>query len=411
MGQLLTEKKNGTVVTTMTYDNYGNIRTKNGTVYTYDTTWKDKLTKVGTKSIVYDASGNPTNYLGTALTWEKGRQLKNYGSYAYRYNKDGIRTQKIENGKTHDYILDGTSIIKEIVNNGDASCQGYTNEYLYDIDGSVCGIIYNGTAYYFYKNLQGDVIAIADSTGTVKAAYTYDAWGKCTVVSDTSGCNIANINPFRYRGYYYDVETGLYYLQSRYYDPEIGRFINSDNASVLFFEKQIYGVGNVFCYANNNVLNRSDFDGYFSILSFVVSFGIDAIIWAVFSSGAIAWTSVTQPIKAAARIWGKELLKKHLFKAIKGFWGKLLETILKISSKLVPIIKKAVGWLFRKWAAKLTAQSLASTIIGGIGSISINNFLNAIIPNITMFLSIGGFIAGLWDYFSDKSLDGWIKLF
>ena len=109
-----------------------------------------------------------------------------------------------------------------------ACCPKYTNEYLYDIDGTVCGLKYNGTAYYFYKNLQGDVIAIADDTGAVKATYTYDAWGAYEIESDTSGCNIATINPFRYRGYYYDTETDLYYLQSRYYNPEVGRFINAD---------------------------------------------------------------------------------------------------------------------------------------------------------------------------------------
>ena len=189
MGQLVTETVNGTGKNVMTYDNYGNIKTKNGTVYTYDTAWKDKLTKVGTRTITYDAGGNPTSYLGTTLTWEKGRQLKTYGSYTYQYNKDGIRTQKAENGKTHNYILDGSSIIKEIVNNGDASCQGYTNEYLYDIDGTVCGLIYNGTAYYFYKNLQGDVIAITNDSGSEVAKYSYDAWGVCSIASDTSGCN------------------------------------------------------------------------------------------------------------------------------------------------------------------------------------------------------------------------------
>ena len=205
----------------MTYDKYGNILTKNGKTYTYDTTWKDLLTKYNNQTITYDTQGNPTTYLGKTLTWEKGRQLKTYGSNAYAYNNEGIRIRKQTGTEIHEYVLDGTNIVKEVVTDA-ACCPKYTNEYLYDIDGTVCGLKYNGTAYYFYKNLQGDVIAIADDTGAVKATYTYDAWGVCTVASDTSGCNIATINPFRYRGYYYDTETDLYYLQSRYYDPEVG---------------------------------------------------------------------------------------------------------------------------------------------------------------------------------------------
>ena len=80
---------------------------------------------------------------------------------------------------------------------------------LYDNEESVCGIIYNGTPHYFLKNLQCDIIAIANSNGEIEARYTYDAWGVCTIVSDSTGI-IASVNPFRYRGYYYDQEIGLY---------------------------------------------------------------------------------------------------------------------------------------------------------------------------------------------------------
>ena len=160
---------------------------------------------------------------------------------AYAYNKDGIRTKKQTTTEIHEYILDGTNIVKEIVTDI-CNCPKYTNEYLYDLDGTVCGLKHEGTAYYFYKNLQGDVIAITDDTGAVVARYTYDAWGKVLTVTDANGTaitdinHIANINPFRYRSYYYDTETELYYLQSRYYDPEVGRFINEDNEQSLLSE-------------------------------------------------------------------------------------------------------------------------------------------------------------------------------
>ncbi len=205
----------------------------------------------------------------------KGRQLKQFGNYSYKHNNDGIRIEKVENCKTHKYILDGTNILKEIVEETCCNCTGYTNEYLYDLDGTVCGLKYNGTAYYFYKNLQGDVIAITDETGAVVARYSYDAWGKCKVESDTSGVGIANINPFRYRSYYYDAEIGMYYLQSRYYDPEVGRFINADEILYLGREK-LPTFYNTFTYCENSPVLHVDSRGFASkkIYNGIVGFGI-----------------------------------------------------------------------------------------------------------------------------------------
>ena len=105
---------------------------------------------------------------------------------------------------------------------------------LYDNEESVCGIIYNGTPHYFLKNLQCDIIAIANSNGEIEARYTYVAWGAIKGISGTDeGISIAVDNPFRYRGYYYDVEIGLYYLQRRYYDAQVGRFINCDEEEIV----------------------------------------------------------------------------------------------------------------------------------------------------------------------------------
>ena len=268
LGQLLTETKEEIVVNTMTYDLYGNITEKNGVPYTYGNgTWKDLLTDVGNQPISYDANGNPIKYRGNSLTWEKGRQLKQFGAFTYKYNNDGIRIEKTENCKVHKYILDGTNILKEIVEDTCCNCTGYTNEYLYDLDGTVCGIKHNGTAYYFYKNLQGDVIAITDETGAVVARYSYDAWGKCKVESDTSGVNIATVNPFRYRSYYYDQETGLYYLQSRYYDPEVGRFINADDINCIGAPSELLN-NNLWSYCTNNPVNKDDPCGYASFSDF-----------------------------------------------------------------------------------------------------------------------------------------------
>ena len=145
---------------------------------------------------------------------------------------------------------------------------------MYDNEDSVCGIIYNNVPYYFRKNLQGDIIEIVDKDAKRVARYSYDAWGACTVVS---GSNIiAYRNPFRYRGYYYDIENKLYYLNSRYYDPAVGRFINADAIKVTLISNRIL-LSNLYTYcANNPVMDRDDTGRWGLITSMAIGalFGI-----------------------------------------------------------------------------------------------------------------------------------------
>ena len=256
LGQLLTEKYKAVsedafvTVNEMTYDNYGNIVSKNGKTYTYDSTWKDLLISCDGQSITYDAQGNPTSYLGHTLTWEKGRQLKSFDNNVYTYDVNDVRVSKTVNGITHRYTLDGTKILRETWGNN-------TLIPMYDNEDNVCGIIYNDAPYYFFKNLQGDVIAIVDKDAQTVAKYSYDAWGVCTISQDSSDCGIATVNPFRYRGYYYDSEIGMYYLQTRYYDPSVGRFVNGDNP-VLESAAGIIRECNIYMYCNNCPIMGSD---------------------------------------------------------------------------------------------------------------------------------------------------------
>ncbi len=260
-GQLLSETNDGVAVNTMTYDAYGNILTKNGKAYTYgDSTWKDLLTSYDGQSIAYDAQGNPTSYLGHTLAWEKGRQLKSFDSNTYTYNANGVRTSKTVNGVQHTYTLEGSKILREVWGSN-------TLVPLYDNESSVCGIIYNDTPYYFFKNLQGDIISITDMDGDVIARYSYDAWGVCTITQDSSTVGIASINPYRYRGYYFDGEIGLYYLQSRYYNPTIGRFINVDGLIVWGMIDPTLTSCNLFSYTHNDPINHTDYWGYMEFSS------------------------------------------------------------------------------------------------------------------------------------------------
>ncbi len=255
LGQLLTEVVNGVVINTMTYDNYGNILTKNGIEYNYDSLWKDKLVSYNGQTITYDAGGNPLSYLGHTLTWEKGRQLKSFDNITYTYNANGIRTSKTVRGITHRYFLEGTKILSENWDNN-------TLVPLYDSADEICGIKYNEISYYFINNLQNDVIAITDANGETIARYSYDTWGVCTIESDSTDCKIATINPFRYRGYYYDSDIQMYYLQSRYYNPVVGRFVCQDTASILScYGSEVLDI-NLFAYCENSVVTYVDYDGY-----------------------------------------------------------------------------------------------------------------------------------------------------
>ena len=153
--------------------------------------------------------------------------------YYYKYNDQGVRTEKIVDGVVHKYYLQGEKIIAERI--GDDLLTFY-----YDATG-VCGFRYynkgtdgnnsNGTDYYYLKNIFGDILGIYDDSGNVCAEYSYDAWGRCTIKGHAS--DFARMNPFRYRGYYYDRETGWYYLNSRYYDPEVGGFLSADTVEYL----------------------------------------------------------------------------------------------------------------------------------------------------------------------------------
>ena len=183
----------------------------------------------------------------------------------FLYNADGIRTNKIVNGTDHIYTLNGTQIVSE-------KWGANLLIYLYDESGSPIGMQYRNTGYaantfntfYFEKNLQGDVVAVYTENGVKVLSYIYDAWGNQTVTWHNSyGSNIyATYNPFRYRGYYYDTETGLYYLQSRYYNPQWGRFLNADgyvnaNGDLIGF--------NMYAYCSNSPVMYVDYSGKFTV--------------------------------------------------------------------------------------------------------------------------------------------------
>ncbi len=290
--------------------------TQNGNTYEYtDTSWKDKLTKVNGSNISYDANGNPLSYRdGMSFEWENGRILKNINTsdkaIQMSYDSNGMRTQKTVDGVKTNYYYDSNKNLIALVKGND------TLLFYYDSDGSATSFSYNGTMYFYVKNLQGDVIRIIDLSGTEVASYVYDAWGN---IKDTKGePTIREINPIRYRGYVYDTETSLYYLQSRYYDPFTGRFLNADDTAFIGVSGTVLS-GNLFAYCENNPVNHIDNYGYVKINIKWLSYAVDAILWLIPALYAVSkiWKSVS---KTASKLvsFGKKLISvgKTLFKRL-----------------------------------------------------------------------------------------------
>ena len=244
----------GNILSKTEYD-YADGQTTNPVTvsYTYgDAVWRDLLTAYNGEAITYDGIGNPTNYRGWGMTWQGGRQLasmqKDGTTISFSYNDAGLRTEKTVNGSTRRYIWNSAQLMADV----GAADAFY---FHYSSGGELIGYTYKTaeaeTECILVKNQQGDVERVISADGTILAAYTYDAWGNVL----TSEGSLAAANPIRYRGYYFDAETGLYYLQSRYYDPEIGRWINADNQ--LSTGSDLTGL-NLFAYCGNDPINRID---------------------------------------------------------------------------------------------------------------------------------------------------------
>lgn len=214
-------------------------------------------------------------------------------------------------------------------------------------------------------------------------------------IKDANGNDItyydsfAIINPIRYRGYFYDTESGLYYLQSRYYDPTTGRFVNGDSFEYIGANNEILGL-NLFLYCENNHINKSDREGKFSIPAWTISVAIDAAIMAVSAHFHATWMGIMAPIKFKARYSAARFLSSFLAPKIVGLTGLISQIGVKI---LCYIGRAAYAGLFN-----LSVKSAVSAL------------LNQPYRFISACLSVGGLISAVWDYFSDKKFDGWIKL-
>lgn len=311
-----------------TYNTSGNIITNQKNVPLLDSGWevhllnytynqKGQLTgytdsvSLNTVSYTLDTMGNPIsivedhgsgNETERILSWGEGRMLtgiqyEDNSSYTYVYDSDGLRIQKIyavgKNEYVTDYIWADGHLLAE------RRPDGTVITILYDSENSPAGFLVEKTIsgvtnvnqYSYLKNLQGDITHILDEDGETVVVYRYDPWGDWTAEGDTA---IAALNPCTYRGYYRDQESGWYYLQSRYYDPEIGRFLNVDS---IINALDLISI-NACTYCENNPINHIDSNGLYAI-SITFSAYIISLLSSALAGLVASITTAIASIKAA----------------------------------------------------------------------------------------------------------------
>lgn len=249
-----------------------------------------------------------------------GRQLASLSTgnktYTYQYNSDGLRIQTSDGTTTARYTwVDG-----RLTSQTDGTDTLY---FRYDENGNPLAVLHNGTEYYYVTNLQGDIIALLDGQGNCVVEYTYDAWGKVLSKTGSMATSLGADNPLRYRGYYYDQETGFYYLQSRYYDPATGRFINADDVSYLGASGTALSY-NLFAYCENNPVIYCDHRGTILFAKYTVylagktflqakGYNLAASMWHyAFYRGSYTYGKLCDSIAKSSTLKGE--IKKYLAK-------------------------------------------------------------------------------------------------
>jgi RHS repeat-associated protein len=230
--------------------------------FAYDSTWKDQLASVTmdgkTRNFTYDANGNLLNGGKYTYSWTKGSLLEKVTGdgleAVYTYDASGIRTSKKVNGTTTEYLTAGGSVLSEKKN-------GVWQHYLYDGSGQLMAIRYKGADYYYIRDGLMTITGLVDANGVAVVNYRYDSWGILTGITGSMAGTLGKDNPYRFKGYYYDEETGMYYLKSRYYQPEICRFISADEPELTRITPMALTDKNLYAYCDNNPIVRRDMDG------------------------------------------------------------------------------------------------------------------------------------------------------
>ena len=284
--------------TSYTYDDNGNMITSGNSTYKYDNL--NRLISINGDSIFYSFTnpGNPRLFKDTEYKFE-GRRLVGISedlgvdeqqTVDYTYNSNGLIIKKVlgywyaddrdSEEYTTKYYYDGEKLITEI---------GPRNrlDFLYDENGILYGLIKDSSRKYFYiRDFMSNILGLVDDSGNIVVKYKYDAYGNRISITDTSGCDLGNINPFRYKGYYYDDDVEMYYCKSRFYVPSWHRWLNSD--SINYLEPKNITSLNLFTYCNNNPVMYVDENGKFPglITAMLIGAVIGAFVGVVGQAGA-----------------------------------------------------------------------------------------------------------------------------
>ena len=387
-GNMLSKKQYG-----YTTGDLNSSTPKETTTFTYaNSGWKDQLVAVNGTPLTYDENGNLLTYGDQTYSWSHGTRLESItdgeNEYSYIYDENGIRFSKTANGEATQFAYLGGRLMAQ--KNGEDVLF-----FQYGAGGVPLGFVYNGVQYFYVTNQLGDVLGITDDTGDAFVMYSYDEWGNPiqTITRDNTAeqNKIAEINPLRYRGYYYDVETGYYYLQSRYYNPEWGRFISPDAFSYIDNSTRL-GF-NAYIYCANNPIMYTDPTGY----KYVSELGkqiaeIICSIFLVFDASQISEDFAyfvsgilinAQEFIQNAHSWYKDLANDFqefiltpLYEKIKSFtvnifeefWKNAVNGIKNISLKISDTIKISLSYKGNKTSADFMTGFLQK----------LKNFLNGI---------------------------------
>ena len=368
---------NGNMLSKKTY-NYttGQLGTSTGTIsYAYDSQWKDKLASYNGQSITYNSIGNPINYMGATLTWE-GRNLTSYTkdsvNITYEYDENGLRyRKKLKDSSdgyelTENYIWNDGKLISIVITDTDDVNMIY--KYLYNESDEPVGYIMfeaDGSIFancYYLKNMQGDITGIVNSSGSIIVKYSYDVFGRKTVdyCTNDSLIKITRMiysmgNPFGYRGYCYDADSGFYYLQSRYYDPNTGRFINADDTNYLNVTGTVLGC-NLFAYCENDPVNMVDPSGNIAV-------GVSMAIGAILGVLGLYFIDVIFNMMLGERDWKKPYSSTidYISAAVSGAISMI--SIKKLSTVLSASIS-GMTYILNQWneGKKISMSKLLTTI-------------------------------------------------
>ena len=370
--------------------------------YSYSSTKPNLLIAFNSNPITYDELDNPLTFDGATLAYYRGHKLRTYSkgtvNVTYDYNYAGLRTHKLVGTKRHRYIYENGNLIRESIEN---TISPYTEEgflYLYGLNGLI-GFRYGNDIYLYVKNILNDVIAIYKATSSslsLAAKYSYDAYGNTTVLNangivNNSSTFIGNINPIRYRSYYFDSETGLYYCKSRSYVPKLRRWLTADNPSYLNGD-DLNGL-NLYVYCNNNPIKYIDENGNsISLTALLISIGIGFLVGLTAGTatalindysddssinGSIGFSGYALPMITSS-------ISGAIYGGISYFGGLYLGAIIKGTNTL------SVGQFFLRMGICLSIGSLENTSTYIANSIMNNEKIST---KLILAMLIGGFKA------------------